>query len=400
VPAMRVLINAVSSARHPSGICRHAANLARSLAKRVEISQITLLAGKWQQPYFRTAFGLCDPKLEIAAIDITRGPLDRNRWYLQGLPMAVKVYSPDILHLSFPIPILRSRFACPIIASLHDLYPYDAPANFGFPQVLFNRLFVRQCLQCSDAIACGSDATLNRLRSLMPRVAAKARRIYQCVDLDPANMRDPLLAEIKGRPFFLSVAQHRRNKNLKLLVNTFAELLERGAIDRNTCLLVVGSEGPETPHLEDLVRRRSLENQVHFKASITDSELCWLYANCAAFIAPSTMEGFGMPVIEAVRCGCRIVCSDIPVFREIAGAACRFFDLQSLAPTTALADAICAALRAPWQPSETLNRFSADEVGAQYVSLYSHLLGAGASCTQQVSAHRLGQAVGYDRFAD
>ncbi len=397
---MRVLINAVSSARHPSGICRHAANLVRSLAMRAEVSAIRLLIGKWQEGYFRTAFGLSDQKLETRAVNISDKSLDRNRWYLQGLPKAAKDFSPDIVHLSFPIPVVRHRFACPVIASLHDLYPYDAPANFVFPRVVVNRLLLRQCLRSSDAIVCGSDFTLARLRSIMPRIAvAKAVRIYQCVETTTANIRQPLLDEINGRPFLLSVAQHRSNKNLDLLIKGFAEILSRGSLDRERCLLIVGAEGPETPHLKRLIGRLSLDKHVHFRASVTDPELCWLYANCTAFLATSTTEGFGMPLVEALLCGSRTVCSDLPVFREIAGSACRYFDLQSKSPASALADALHTALCDQPRKAQMLGRFSIREIGSQYVSLYSDVLNAGPSRAGVATEVSLSRTVPYDSVA-
>jgi glycosyltransferase involved in cell wall biosynthesis len=377
---MRVLINAVSSARHPSGICRHAANLARSLAIRAEISGVTLLVGKWQEHYFRTAFALHHPKLKISPVNIANCSFDRNWWYLQGLPKIVAACSPDIVHLSFPIPVARRRFSCPVVVSLHDLYPYDAASNFGFHRAIFNRLFLRQCLRSSDLIVCGSDFTRDRLRSLVPKIAAtKAVRLYQCVEVDATNLRRPVWNGVGGRPFFLAVAQHRKNKNLKLLVDAFAQLLERNQIHQDTCLLVVGGEGPETRHLKNLVSQHSLGEHVYFKTSLTDPELWWLYTNCSLFLAPSAIEGFGMPLIEALRCGCRIVCSDIPVFHEIAGPACHYFDLRSQSPALALADAAYVALHRRPGRSEMLDRFSAREIGSHYVSLYSELLGASAS---------------------
>jgi glycosyltransferase involved in cell wall biosynthesis len=397
---MRILINAVSSARYPSGICRHAANLARSLAKTAEVSHIRLLVGEWQESYFRRAFRLCDQKLETFAVNISQKPLDRNRWYLRGLPGAAAEYSADLVHLSFPVPFLRGRFTCPVIASLHDLYPYDAPGNFGFPRVIINQLLLRQCLRRSDAIVCGSDFTLDRLRSIAPRIAAtKAIRIYQCVEVDPANKRQPQLDEISGRPFLLSVAQHRSNKNLALLIKAYAELLRRDAIGRSTCLLIVGGDGPETHHLKTLVSRLSLDDRVHFRASVTDPGLCWLYTNCVAFLAPSVTEGFGMPVIEALLCGSRTVCSDIPVFREIAGAACHYFSLQSKSPASALADAVQTALCQQPRRAEMPERFSAQEIGIQYVSLYSRVLNARSSLAGMEPTVSLSQTVPYDKVA-
>jgi glycosyltransferase involved in cell wall biosynthesis len=164
------------------------------------------------------------------------------------------------------------------------------------------------------------------------------------------------------------------------------------------CLLFVGTEGPETRRLKDLVNKNSLQRRVYLETSITDPELCWLYTNCTLFLAPSVTEGFGMPVIEALQCNCRIVCSDIPVFREIAGAACHYVDLRGDSPVHALADAANSARHDQPRKAEMLNRFSEQEIAAQYVALYSKLLAAVPECSTTAPAS-LSRTIPYDRYA-
>ena len=140
---MNLLITAISAATGPSGICRHAYNLVRCAASRKEIVQITLAVGKWQERYFRSSFDLEDAKLTIVSVDISNDAFARNRWYLKRLPILADDVVADVVHLSFPVPIRRSMVRCPVVVSLHDLYPYDEPDNFGFPRVFFNRVFLQ-----------------------------------------------------------------------------------------------------------------------------------------------------------------------------------------------------------------------------------------------------------------
>src|SRR5271168_2416946 len=153
---MNILITAVSAATGPSGICRHAYNLVRCAASRKEVLQITLAVGKWQEVYFRNSFKLGDAKLTVVSVDIANDAFARNLWYLQKLPYLAEDVAADIVHLSFPVPIRRSALRCPVLLSLHDLYPYDEPNNFGFPRVFFNRVFLQQCLKEVDYVACVS----------------------------------------------------------------------------------------------------------------------------------------------------------------------------------------------------------------------------------------------------
>ena len=114
------------------------------LAKVQEVSRVTLLVGRWQFAYFREAFGLRDSKVHVASVDLPNTPYARNCWYLFTLPRTAHQLGADVVHLSFPAPMRRAAFPCAVISSLHDLYPYDAPLNFGRFRVLFNRLFLRQ----------------------------------------------------------------------------------------------------------------------------------------------------------------------------------------------------------------------------------------------------------------
>ena len=66
-----------------------------------------------------------------------------------------------------------------------------------------------------------------------------------------------------------------------------------------------------------LVAKLHLHEKVAFLEGVSESELQWCYVHCQAVVSPSTVEGFGLPIAEALLAGCRIVCSDIPSFREV-----------------------------------------------------------------------------------
>src|SRR5947209_1970217 len=154
---MHLLLASVSSAVAPSGVCRHAANLARGMAAHPAISRVTLLVGEWQASYFRDAFGLNDMGLDIRPVAIANTPVARNLWCLRGLPAAAREREADVVHLAFPMPVLRSAHAAPVVASVHDLYPFDMPSNFG-RKAWLNRAAMRLCIRNVDAVACVSEA--------------------------------------------------------------------------------------------------------------------------------------------------------------------------------------------------------------------------------------------------
>jgi glycosyltransferase involved in cell wall biosynthesis len=368
---MNILITAISSATGPSGICRHAYNLVRCAASRNEVLQITLALGSWQESYFKASFNFKEIRANIVFFDIPNDAFARNMWYLRELPKLAEEVAADIVHLSFPVPIRRNAMRCPVVVSLHNLYPYDEPGNFGFPKAFFNRVFLQQCLKEVDCVACVSETTLSRLKMRFPRFAhRKSVVVHNCVTIDSNK---PVVPSGKRQKFALMVAQHRANKNIPLALRAFEKLLQRRRIDEHLSLLLVGNHGPETAAIRSLIKQQSLEASVELIERVSDGELRWLYANCEFLMVPSSMEGFGLPIIEGLFCGCRVVCSDIPSFREIGGDACHYFDLHAESDSSAMVEAICNALAEPARPAKRLARFLIENVAEECMALYVHL---------------------------
>ncbi len=372
---MHILISALHRASKPTGICRYAANLAECLADTSEVTKVTLIVGSWQREYFATAFNLCLNKINIVSVDIENSSLSRNSWFLLRLPKLAHQLSPDLVHLSFPLPFTRSLFPCQVISTIHDLYPYELPENFGKIQAYFNRLFLKRCVEQSDALTCVSQTTLNRLGFFFPQLPTQQKLtvIYNVVDFKGVQSEVPKF--FRGQeniPFLLSVAQHRKNKNLNLLIFSYGFLLRMKKIDLATKLILVGSQGPETENLMRQIEDLKLQDSVYLLSSINDRELNWLYQQCQLFIMPSSIEGFCLPLAEAMHLSCKVVCSDIPIFREIGSAECVYFSLQDN-PIGNLAQAISFVMQRPAVVSKSM-KFSRLNITNQYLQFYSSII--------------------------
>jgi len=371
---LKIVIALTSSSGQLSGVQRHAINLARCLLTRQEITAVHLIAAPWQQEFVYDAAPSDDARLHLHTASIRNNSLSRNAWYYLELPRIASRLQADLVHLGYPTPLRRGAYYCPTVVTLHDLYPYDVPENFGFPKVLFNQLVLRRCLQMVDAIACVSRTTLARLQCIEPRLAlAKAVVVYNSVEsLSQVSASSPLPLWI-GEPFLLCVAQHRRNKNILFLLRVFEGLLRTGKLRPQTRLVIVGIPGPETNAILRFLAEANIADRVVLVNGISEEDLQWCYRNCELLLAPSLMEGFGLPVAEALLAGCRVICSDIPAFRELGGDRCVYIPLNDTAEH-AFADAICAGIRE--RPSEpiALPQLSASVIAEQYLQLYRSLL--------------------------
>lgn len=374
---MRILVAAASFTENMSGIQRHAISLARCLLIRPEIQSVIFVVAPWQEAMMRPVGLAADSRFVTLVAPMARHSTARNFWYYSQLPRLAAQLNADLVHLSYPMPIASAAYCRPTVVTLHDLYPCEIPMNFGFPRFIFNRIVLQHCLRSADAIACVSGATMTRLNQYFPETSWKATRVYNCVELDNGTSRKSPVDRCARQPFLLSIAQHRRNKNLSLLVRAYHRLIRSGQVPAETQLLVVGIGGPETRSLHRLVTERDLEGRVHFLEGLTEAELRWCYQQCEALVAPSITEGFGLPVAEGLLNGCRIICSDIPAHREIAENRCTLVPLGGRDEEN-LAAAVSSALRRPKPQAIALPQFTAPVLAEQYIGLYRQVIATSA----------------------
>jgi glycosyltransferase involved in cell wall biosynthesis len=394
---VKVLVAAASYGTSISGVQRHAFNLARCLLQLREVSELHLVIAPWQCELAERAGIASDPRITIHIGDMARSSISRNLWYWFRLPQLAAHVEADVVHFSYPMPLNSSAFNCPTIVTLHDLYPYEIPMNFGFPKFIFNRLVLKQCLHAAWSIACVSDATRKILRRYAPAVSRKATTIYNCVDAGPLAGEESPIPGWGNEPFLLCVAQHRRNKNIGTLIRAFDRLIGSGWIEVNTKLVVIGTRGPETSGIRSLVNDLRLTNRVHFLENLSEPQLQWCYGHCDALVAPSITEGFDLPIAEGLLTGCRIVCSDIAVHREIGGDQCRYVSLREN-PAEQLAAVIADTLNEPKPPSFALPQFSSPVLAKQYLTLYKNLLEASAPQVTS-EAHSFGSQAAREAIA-
>lgn len=371
---MNILVTAVSFSSKLSGIQRHAFNLVRCLLQRPEITSLHIVVAPWQSELLETMDIRSGDRLSTHIAHLGTGSLARNIWYYKHLPKLATQLNADLVHLSYPMPVRAAAFACPTVVTLHDLYPYEIPQNFGFPKFFFNRLTLQQCLRNVNAIACVSDVTKQRLQQYTSSsIWHKATRIYNCIEARAFPSQTSQLPSWRGEPFLLCVAQHRRNKNVALLIRTFRRLLNSPLIDSRMKLFVVGINGPETKAIRHLITTFNLSDSVHLLDGLSESHLQWCYKHCEALVAPSVTEGFGLPVAEGLLAGTRVVCSHIPAHREVGNNSCRFINLQGNAEEN-LGEAIVDALNEPKYQAVSLPQFSSHVLAEQYVTLYRQLI--------------------------
>lgn len=371
---MKIVIAALTAPCSLNGVSRHAANLARGLVSLPDAPEVHFLAGQWQREMFPPAIARTSSQFHIHWIQIRRSNFGRIAWYYWDLPSIAAQLEADVVHMTCPAPVQRRAYNCSTVVSLHDLYPFEIPRNFGIVKSEISRRLMRQCLMNVDAVACVSDFTKSRIAHWFPlEVGEKALMIPNSVapifgaGAPPRKLRD-------GRPFVLCIAQHRPNKNVPLALRIFVQALRAKILPADTRFLLLGITGPDTRRILKDVRGLGLGDRVILLSGISDQDLQWCYRSCSLLLAPSSIEGFGLPIVEALIAGCPVVCSDIPPFREVGGNRCRYVPFGDGLMEGYLG-AIRQALRDPRKYGASMPQLAPVSIAARYMDLYQRLIG-------------------------
>jgi glycosyltransferase involved in cell wall biosynthesis len=163
--------------------------------------------------------------------------------------------------------------------------------------------------------------------------------------------RPAQIEHLQPRQFWLAVGTTEPRKNHQRLLEAYARLRARGETDYP--LVLAGGSGWMMDDLGARIESLELTNVVQRLGYVDDASLRWLYENCTAFCYPSLLEGFGLPVIEAMSLGAAVLTSSLTSLPEVVGDAGVLVDPYDV-------DAIHAGLRTLAGDEQARARLRAD----------------------------------------
>jgi glycosyltransferase involved in cell wall biosynthesis len=239
---------------------------------------------------------------------------------------------PDVFHSLFHVFARRLPALCrprpAIVLTLHDLIWIDQP--FGHGSLLAGaanwvtgRVAVAGSLQRADSVIAVSHATASRAARFVPaeRLTVVHHGVDEAFRQQPPPPLPPALRHLEshGRPWIAAMASPKTYKNVPIVVRAFAAAATRGL---DAMLVLIGQDAA----IERLAASLGVRGRVVVTGEVDDEALRALVGRAALFVHPSRVEGFGMPVVEAMALGTPTAVADVPALTEVGGDGVVAFD--------------------------------------------------------------------------
>lgn len=273
------------------------------------------------------------------------------RRHLGDLPASCLPFPPDFLPQG-TVDVFHATawstppgLTCPVILTCYDLTFLSHPDHHTLENKIYCLTGVLRARLVDATFLAISQATATALSQDLAVPPERIEIVYPAPtpDLEPVP-REAARDHVRQRfdvpgGFVLAVGTLEPRKNLERLVAAHAAL--DAELRKAHPLVIAGGGGWKNEQL--LERCRELD-EVHLLGQVDDSDLAALYSAADVFAYPSLAEGFGLPIVEAMRCGAPVLTSDISALSEVAGNAARLVDPHDV---TAIREALEEMLQDP-----------------------------------------------------
>jgi glycosyltransferase involved in cell wall biosynthesis len=271
-----------------------------------------------------------------------QGPGVRALWMQTVVPGLLADAGAEVA--LFPNYVVPLASPCPTIVVVHDLALLRMPQHFKMAKRLLLRPMLRQSVAVASVIATVSEASRCDITELLRVQSARLAVLPAAAHPSCRPASAEAVGHVRARhgleqPYVLTVGTLEPRKGLLTLMRAFDRL---GDDAEGRELVVVGGRGWLDRGLVRELEARAQGRRVRWLGYVPESELAALYTGADLFVLASTLEGFGLPVLEALACGTPVLASDVPALREVGGDVARFVPPGDEA---ALAGAIGRALR-------------------------------------------------------
>lgn len=270
---------------------------------------------------------------------VTIGPEARHpilfiAWFEYAVPRALKQIRPDVF-LS-PDGYLSLRTSVPQLAVMHDLNFEHFPEDLPLLVRKYYRIFFPRFAAKAARIATVSEFSKRDIVETYGADPEKIDVVYNganemFVPVSGAAVRRVRERYTGGRPYFYFVGSLHPRKNLVRLFDAYGRF--RDETDENIAMVIVGEKKWWTPEIRRAYASSAYRDDIVFTGRLEPEILCEVTAAALASVYVSYFEGFGIPIVEAFRCGVPVITADATATKEVAGDAALLvdpFDTESI----------------------------------------------------------------------
>jgi glycosyltransferase involved in cell wall biosynthesis len=230
------------------------------------------------------------------------------------------------------VTMLKQQRVKPIFM-VHDLIPLTHPQYCRAGEHDRHLTRLRNAVRAASGIVCNSQATLDGLRVLCGQQGWDLPPAVVAL-LAPEKINSVRLTRPMAAPYFVFVSTIEPRKNHLMILKIWQRLAVQLG-DKAPHLVIIGQRGWDYGAVVELLEDSTLKPLVTEIPACTDPEMVNYLQHARALLFPSFTEGFGMPVVEALAVGLPVIASDLPVFKEFAGAIPSYIDIHDEALWTA-----------------------------------------------------------------
>ena len=259
------------------------------------------------------------------------------KWEQIDLPRQAKRDGCDLLHCTSNT--APKRCALPLVVTLHDIIYMEK----GFLQILtgsgtayqkfgnmYRRMVVPRVVKKADQIITVSDFEKKNIADYFGVRDERLQAVYNGVSehFQPIT-NEVLLRQIKEQyklpdRFFFFLGNTDPKKNTSGVLSAFSEYRKKAQEDYK--LVMIDFDEDELAKLLDHIGDPTLRKHIHLLGYVVNSNLPAIYSLCEIFLYPSLRESFGIPQIEAMRCGVPVIASNTSAMPEVSGGAALLVD--------------------------------------------------------------------------
>jgi glycosyltransferase involved in cell wall biosynthesis len=325
---MKIGISTSVIQRGQTGVGQYVFALLRALLTTSDSHQFTAFVLKRDLPLFQEF----DGALELVSVpECFRQPVANILWHQTVLPGLARARRLDVLHVPSYRRLLHAR-PCAMVATIHDLAPFHVTGKYDPLRMFYGRVVVKRLAQRQHTIIAISRNTARDILRFFDVPRDRVRVIYN--GLDHKRFRPPANAAAHeaprahwkvGAPFFLYVSRlEHPGKNHVRLIAAFNHF--KRATGSPWQLVFAGKDWTGSEAIHEAIRQSPFRSDIRALGFVSDTELPSLYHAADACVYPSLYEGFGMPPVEAMACGCPVLSSDRGALGEVIGDAALLVD--------------------------------------------------------------------------